>query len=180
MNQVLNLQIQLLLHQHGRKQVMEALATVENADLASIQNQIKSIKTRRRSKTRSPRKARRESAKDLIEAVHLEPEVKSIVREIALAYERRDFLPELRHVRHYLEEAGRDAGKLRFRTEALPEIVAVLASSTRAKLEALLASIEDTGGHNDLAVLASGILGSVDSTSLRRHADRRPEESTER
>ena len=35
MNQVLNLQIQLLLHQHGRKDVMEALAIVEDADLAS-------------------------------------------------------------------------------------------------------------------------------------------------
>ena len=180
MNQVLNLQIQLLLHQHGRKQVMEALATVENVDLTSIQNQIKSIQDRRKSKTRGPRNVRRESAKALIEAVHLEPEVKSIVREIALTYERKDFLPELRHVRHYLEEAGRDTGKLRFRTDALPEVVAVLASSTRATLEALLASIEDTGGHSDLAILASGILGSVDSTSLRRHADRRSEESTER
>ena len=180
MNQVLNLHIQLLLHQHGRKQVMESLAAVEDADLASIENQIQSIRDRRTSKTRSPRKARRASAKELIEAVHLEPEVKSLVRQIALAYERREFLPELRHVRHYLEEAGREAGKLRFRTEALPEVVAVLASCTRPKLEALLASIEDTGGHSDLAVLASGILGSANSMALRTHADRHPEESTEK
>lgn len=172
MNQVLNLQIQLLLHQHGRKQVMEALAAIENSDLASIQSQIQSIRNRRNSKTHKPRKtaksesgktARRENAKYLIETVHLEPEIKPLVRQIALAYERKEFLPELRHVRHYLDAAGRDADELRFRTEALPEVVAVLASCTRNELEALLASIEDTGGHNDLAVLASEILGPADS-----------------
>lgn len=168
MNQVLNLQLQLLLHQHGRKQVMEALAAVEDAELASIQEQIQSIKGRRKGTTRGLRKAaspgtrkptRRASAKALLEAVHLEPDVKALVRQIALAYERKEFLPELRHVRHYLEEAGRDAVKLRFRTEALPEVIEVLASYTRGRLEALIASIEDTGGRNDLAVLASGILG---------------------
>ena len=168
MNQVLNLQMQLLIHQHGRKQVMEALATVQDADLASIQNQIKSIQGRPGGTTRRPRKAaspdkrrpaRRASAKALLEAVHLEPDVKALVRQIALAYERKEFLPELRHVRLYLAEAGRDAGKLRFRTEALPEVIEVLASYTRGRLEALIASIEDTGGRNDLAVLASGILG---------------------
>lgn len=174
MNQVLNLQIQLLLHQHGRKQVMEALAAAEDADLASIQNQIQSIQNRRKSKTRSPRKAgsqasgkttRRESARVLIEAFHLEPEIRPLVRQIALAYERKEFLPELRHVRHYLAAAGRDANDLRFRTEALPEVISVLASCTRDRLEAVLANIEDTGSRNDLAVLASGILRPADSRS---------------
>ena len=53
MNQVLNLQIQLLLHQHGRKDVMEALAIVEKTDLASIQNEIQSLRNKRSSKTRA-------------------------------------------------------------------------------------------------------------------------------
>ena len=168
MNQVLNLQMQLLLHQHGRKQVMEALATVEDADLASIQNEIKSMRSWRKSKARGPGKAasadrrkttRRVSAKALIEAVQLGPEAKSLVEKIALAYEGKEFLPELRHVRQYLEEAGTDASKLRFRAEALPEVIAVLATYDLEKLEDLVAGFEDTGGHNDLALIASEILG---------------------
>lgn len=85
MNQVLNLQIQLLLHQHGRKDVMEALAIVEDADLASIQNEIQSLRNKRRSKTRAfggstngRKTRRRESAKDLIKEVQLEPDAKSL------------------------------------------------------------------------------------------------------
>ena len=55
MNRVLNLQMQLLVHQHGRKDVMEALEIVEDADLASIQNEIQSLRNKRRSKTRASR-----------------------------------------------------------------------------------------------------------------------------
>ncbi len=164
MNQVLNLQLQLLLHQHGRKDVMEALAIVEDEDIASIQNEIQSLRDKRRSKARRSGNAtggktrRRESAKELIEEVHLEPDAKSLVEQIALAYERREFLPELRHVRQYLEEAGKDASKMRFRVEALPEVIAVLATCSHDKLEELVASFEDTGGRNDLEILASEIL----------------------
>lgn len=164
MNQVLNLQIQLLLHQHGRKDVIEALAIVEDADLASIQNEIQSLRNKRRGKIHGSGNAdgrktrRRESAKELIKEVQLEPDAKSLVEQIALAYERKEFLPELRHVRQYLEEAGKDASKLRLRVEALPEVIAVLATCSHDKLKKLVASFEDTGGRNDLEILASEIL----------------------
>jgi len=169
MNQVLNLQIQLLLHQHGRKDVMEALAIVEDVDLASIQNEIQSLRNKRRSKTRASggntngrKTRRRESAKDLIKEVQLEPDAKSLVEQIALAYERKEFLPELRHVRQYLEEAGKDVSELRFRAEALPEVIAVLSTYSHDRLGKLVESFKYTGGRNDLEILTNEILKPVE------------------
>lgn len=168
MNRVLNLQMQLLLHQHGRRDVMEALAIVEDVDLASIQNEIQSLRNNRKRKTRASGNAngrktrRRESAKELIKEIELEPDAKSLVEQIALAYERKEFLPELRHVRQYLEEAGKDASKLRFRVDALPEVIAVLSTYSHNRLEKLVASFQYTGGRNDLEILTNEILKPVE------------------
>ena len=167
MNQVLNLQIQLLLHQHGRKDLMEALAIVEKTDLASIQNEIQSLRNKRSSKTRASgstnggKKRRRGDAKELINEVPLEPAAKPLVEQIALAYERKEFLPELRQVRQYLEDAGKDVSDLRFRVDALPEVIAVLSTYSHDRLEKLVASFQYTGGRNDLEILTNEILKPV-------------------
>ena len=102
------------------------------------------------------RKARsRASAKELIKEVQLEPAAKSLVEQIVLAYERKEFLPELRHVRQYLEEAGKDVSELRFRAEALPEVIAILSTYSHDRLGKLVESFKYTGGRNDLEILTN-------------------------
>ena len=78
-----------------------------------------------------------------------------------MAYERKEFLPELRQVRQYLEEAGKDVSDLRFRVDALPEVIAVLSTYSHDRLEKLVASFQYTGGRNDLGILANEILKPV-------------------
>lgn len=161
MNQILNLQMQLLLAQYGRKQILEELATVDGVDLAHIQRELQSAREKLEGRTRKKRSIRRKNAQELVEAAKLSSDVKPLIEQIALAYEGKEFLSELWRVRKFLESEGFDASRLRSRADALPKLITVLANHPRAKLEELIAGWEERGDRNDLALLTDVILGST-------------------
>ena len=165
MNQILNLQIQLLLAQYGRKQVLEVLAAVDGFDLAHIQRELQSARARLEAKARKRRNTRRKSAQELVETANLNSDVKPLIEQIALAYEGRELLSELWRVREFLESEGVDASKLRSRADALPKLIAVLANHPREKLEEVIAIWQERGDRNDLALLTDAILGSTKRTA---------------
>ena len=161
MNQMLNLQMQLLLAQYGRKQVLEELAAVDGVDLAHIQRELQSTREKLEGRARKKRSIHRKNAQELVEAAKLSSDVKPLIEQIALAYERKEFLSELWRVRKFLESEGFDASKLRSRADAFPKLITILATHPRAKLEELIASWGEHGGQNDLALLTDAILGST-------------------
>lgn len=183
MNRILNLQVQLLLAQHGRRRVIEAVADADGADLESIQKELDAMRTRsegrakptgktRRKKeldamrarseggTKPTRKTRRKSARELIEAARIDPGVKPLVERIATGYEDKEYLSELWRVKRFLESEGVDVTRIRSRADALPRVIEVLANRSPERLEALLKSWGRRGSRNDLAVLAEAIMGS--------------------
>ena len=88
-----------------------------------------------------------------------------MIEQFASAYERKEYLSELWRVRRFLESEGVDAGKLRSRADALPKLIKVLATHPREKLEMLIASWEERGDRNDLALVANAILGPARKTA---------------
>ena len=165
MNQMLNLQVQLLLAQYGRKQVLEVLAVVDGVDLAHVQRELQSARARLEDKAKKKRSTRRRNAQELVEAAKPSSDVRPLVEKIALAYERKECLSELWRVRKFLESEGVDASKLRSRTDALPKLIAVLATRPRDKLEELIADWGRHGNRNDLALLTDAILGANKRTA---------------
>ena len=159
MNRILNLQVQLLLAQHGRRRVIEAVADADGADLESIQKELDAMRARSEGGTKPTRKTRRKSARELIEAARIDPGVKPLVERIAAGYEDKEYLSELWRVKRFLESEGVDVTRIRSRADALPRVIEVLANRSPERLEALLKSWGRRGNRNDLAVLAEAIMG---------------------
>ena len=89
----------------------------------------------------------------------MDPDIRPVMEQIALAYEAREILPEPWRVKDFLESEGIDRAKVRSRAEALPKVVAVLAGKAPARLETLLRRWPKHAQQGDLAMMAEAILG---------------------
>ena len=89
----------------------------------------------------------------------MDPDIRPVMEQIALAYEAREILPEPWRVKDFLESEGIDRAKVRSRAEALPKVVAVLAGKAPARLETLLRRWRKHAQQGDLAMMAEAILG---------------------
>lgn len=157
-SRLLELELRLLIARHGKTRVAEALSAIEDVDVAVLDEWIKDY----RSKTKGKRTERRPSRniEKMIQATNLDDlEARRLVERLAFAYQNREFLPELREVKRFLEWRGVAGAKLRSRADAFPKVVRVLAD---CKLDELQTLNEEKGRHeSDLGVLTEQILGSV-------------------
>jgi len=152
---LIGLEVRLLLARYGKRRVLEALAAIHQVDLAAIETEIERYEARAKDKKRS----RRKGIPELVEDARLDRAMRSIVEKIAYAYESKEFLPELRAVKRFLESQGISADKLRSRADALPKVIDVLAHQSKEGLEKLVADSKKAG-RGDLGVIADQILGS--------------------
>ncbi|MCZ0945690.1 MAG: hypothetical protein OXJ53_21760 [Gammaproteobacteria bacterium] len=153
MNRYLDLRTRMLVTEFGKKRVLEALATIEGVDLHTVERELAACQERKRtSKVR-----RRKSVPELLDQARVRADIRPALERVALAYESRQFLPDLSKVRNFLGERGVDPSKLRSRADALPKVIGVLARESADSLECLLASSRNDRG--DLGILADHILG---------------------
>lgn len=160
MHSELRMYVQLLVAYNGRQRVLEELASIEDVDLATLEREIEQVRAHVRSKTPARRKPRRrktalESTKDVV----LGDDIRPVVESLVLAYEGKEFLPDLWRVRQFLESHGIAASNIRSRREALPRVIGVLSRLESGELETLATESKDKRG--DLSVLTDHILGPV-------------------
>ena len=173
-NQALALRTKLLVAEYGRKQVMAALAQVENVKFADIEREVDAVREKK-----SGRRRRSKTLDDLLEEAELDPQTLLLVKRIARAYENKRYLPELWRVRRFLESHGVDASKLRSRAAAFPLVVDVLGGLSVSELtEMEVGSRESAKG--DLGIFAEQILGSPKdqgrkAKGMARESDEREE-----
>ena len=86
--------------------------------------------------------------------------VRDLVEKLARAYKERDFLPEFRDVRRFLESRRISVGKFRSRSDAFPTLLRVLAQHDLEELTAL--DEGRTAAGSDLGLITDQILGSRD------------------
>ena len=134
---LLGLELRLLIARHGKARVSEVLSSIGDTNLATLDSDVKAYEGRtRRSKARS---RSRKSIDEMIREANLEnPDTERFVRKLALAYEDRQFLPELREAKRFLESRRTSVEKFRSRADALPAVVKVLAQTEPDELATLV------------------------------------------
>ena len=153
---LLGIELRLLIARHGRTRVSEVLSSIEDDDLATLDSDVKAYEGRTRKSRVQPRP--RKSIDEMIREAHPEnPRAEGLIRKLALAYEDRQFLPELREVKRFLESRRTLAARFRSRADALPAVVRVLAQTGPEELATLDEQRETRGG--DLGIIANQILG---------------------
>ena len=153
-DQFLDLDVRLLVVRHGKRRVLEAIASMSNQSIEGLEDEIRQLEER---KKRSGRGVR--TATELVDAacqgrLEVHPAVSTLVGR----YENRTFLPQLRQVERFLDQAGVKHGKLKSRSAALPKVVQALASLSPAQLE----QFTEEGmisGVSEFSLLANEIMG---------------------
>ena len=161
---LLDLELRLLIARHGRTRVSEALSAIGDVDVAGINTGIKAYehKAERNRAQRRPRKTMAEMVRD---AHPKSFEARSLLEELGRAYEGKEFLPELREVRRFLESRGSSATTFRSRADALPTVLRVLALCALDELQALHNKRRDRG--SDLGIITAQILGPANQSGTR-------------
>ena len=85
------------------------------------------------------------------------PDIEEPLRLLAVGFQNRTFLPNLRDVQRFLERTNSKPGKLKSREAAIPVLFRSLGKLTRDELLDL-AQKNDVSGDSDFAILAREIM----------------------
>jgi len=149
----LEYEIALLLAKYGRSAVLEMLA--KKLELTSTQLEI--ILQAGITETNS-RDGRKESPINLLSELALaHPDKGQLLRKLAVRFENRTFLPELRDVRRFFEQHAGPIGILKTRAESLPKLLRLLAELDLGELEGL-SQPQSKDTYSALGVISDAIL----------------------
>lgn len=155
-NTLLDLELRLLVARHGKARVSEALSAIVDVDLAAIDAGIKEYGDASK-RSKAPRRPGK-SVEDMLRNLNgNDPETRPFIEKLARAYGNREFLPELRDVRYFLQARRIPAERFRSRTDAFPVLLHVLAECRLDELQAL--DEERRTRRSDLGIIADQILG---------------------
>ncbi len=153
---LLDIDVRLLVLRYGRQKVLAALSRLVEQTPADLEEQLQALAQ----KTSSGRKKAPNLA--LVEIAVSEcrdrSEVMEPLRALALAFENRTFLPNLRDVLRFLDRAGAPAQKFKSRAIAGPVVIRTLSKLPKDELISL-ASRNSSGGESDYSLLSRAIMG---------------------
>jgi hypothetical protein len=152
-NDLLDIDVRLLLVRYGRNKVLQALAHLSEQTVEDLERQLQAIQQ----KSTKPKRLL-PSVKELAEqAAQEHSEIAEPLRTLAVRFENRTFLPQLRDVQRFLDRAGVAHGKLKSRAAAAPTVIRTLAKLPPDSLAQLL--VDKTSADSDYALLARAIMG---------------------
>ena len=123
---LLDLELRLLVARHGKARIANTLSTImEDVDLAAIGDQIKAYEER--TKKNKARHRPNKSIEEMVRKADPAPSIAGIVERLARAYDKKEFLPEFRDVKRFLESRRVPTTKFRSRSDAFPAVLRVLA-----------------------------------------------------
>jgi hypothetical protein len=153
MDDLLKLDVQILLLRHGRRKVLDMLATLEERTAEQLELELRAAQGRREKRVRKT-----SSALDLLPEISSSvPEVAEALRVLATRYENRMFLPQIRDVQRFLDRLGVAHKTLRSRRDAARRVMIALSKLTLDQL-IQLAKLPESNS-SDYADLAREIMG---------------------
>jgi hypothetical protein len=162
-DQLLDIDIGLLILRYGRQRVIRALAALGEQSPEELEEQLRMAEQRRKSN----RTKLKPSLLDLAAAASVQrPDISEPLRALAIGFENRTFLPELRDAQRFLDRANSSQKKLKSRAGAGPALIRALARLTREDL-VRLAGVHDSAGESEFSLLARALMGS----SAREQSD---------
>ena len=155
-NDLLDIDVRLLILRYGRQKVVSSLARLVEQTPAALEEQLGTLE---QVKNTTPKQASKHS---LVELASLEcvdhDETLEPLRALAVAYESRRFLPNLRDVHLFLDRTGKPNQKFKSREAAGSILIRTLSKMSNEELTQL-ASRYAEGGESDYALLSKAIMG---------------------
>ena len=179
---LLDLELRLLIARHGKARVSAALSAIGDVDLDVLDTGIREYEdeyipsaSEHEDGSRN-RTSHRRASKSIEEMVQdSNPNgaaAKRYMERLAHAYQDKEFLPELRAVKRFLQSRGVQTEKLRSRSDALSTVLRVLAECELEELQALNEEKEIRG--SDLGMLTDQILGTTKSGKRQERLTKMP------
>jgi len=150
----LTLQMKLLIARYGYRHVVETLAGAHECSLEEVDAMLSRLQDRRRKRRTKPPDSYGEILQEITRS---RPETRELIEKLGALYQSRTFLPELRHVNHFLERHG-VSRRHSSRREALRAVIQVLGSLDEHELRDLLESTLEVGTSGEFAALANQIM----------------------
>jgi N-glycosylase/DNA lyase len=154
MNELLKIELRLMMLRHGRREIIQALASLSNQTLEEIERELRGVEERKRKRVR-----RVHSAIDFLPEIGQDrPEALETLRTLAARYDARTFLPQFGEVKRFLERSNSAAIRVKSRRDAARQVMTAL---SRASLDELnrLAKASEGERDSDYAELARQIMG---------------------
>lgn len=160
-DELLDLDVRLLVLRYGRQRVLEALAQLGEQSLMQLDAQLRTLQEQSKM-ARSQGSKKKTLAEAVATACGERPEITEALRTIALGFENRTLLPNLRDVARFLDRIGAPTGTLKSRVVAGPILIRALAKLPRQDLEKIVA-MEASGHVSDYSLLSQAIMRSSSS-----------------
>jgi len=153
-DKLLEIEVRLLVLRHGRPKVLQALARLSEQTIEDLENQLRAAEQKSKAKRSKP------SITDFLASECQEhPEIAESLRALAVGFENRTFLPQLRDVQRFLDRIGVSSGKLKSRASAAPLLIRLLAKLPPEDLARMVAS-DRSVSESDYSLLARAIMKS--------------------
>jgi len=153
--ELLDIDVRLLVLRYGRQKVLTALSRLVEQTPAELE---KLLQTSGHKTAVGRKKAPSQS---LIEVAAWEcrqrAEITETLRALAVAFENRSFLPNLRDAQRFLDRIGASSQKLRSRAVAGPIVIRALSKLPNDELASIAA--RDASVESDYALLSRAIMG---------------------
>jgi len=169
-DQLVQLEVRILLLKHSRQKVLRALGQLGDQTPDQIEQQIQAMEQKRRSRRTKP---------TVVELAAKEAkgreEIEEPLRTLAVAFENKTFMPQLRDIQRFLDQAA-PTGKLRSRKAAAPALFRALANLPKEELDQL-ATTDDAPGESDYQLLAQAIMGTSEREGEKTQKSSGPQSS---
>ena len=152
---ILNIEIRLLIVKYGYKNILEALSKTKGTSIDEIESLIVSLQKKSAIRKPTKKKSVMEVAEDVISGA----ENHASLHKLALKYQNKEFLPQLKDVRRFLERSGIKSNKLKSRLNSTKKVFEFLKGLSKHELESLLTEIPENG-ESAFSALANEIIGS--------------------
>jgi hypothetical protein len=163
--ELLDIDVRLLVLRYGRQKVLAALSRLVEQTPTELEQQLQTLGY----KTSADRK--KAPNPSLVEVAASEcredSEIMEPLRILALAFENRSFLPNLRDVQRFLDRAGASPKKFKSRAIAGPVVIRALSKLPKDELTGL-ASRDASGGESDYSLLSRAIMGGASDDRSNR------------
>lgn len=153
---LLELELRLLIARYGRAKVLKALSRIGKTDLKTIEAAVQDYEKSVAKKERR-RKDVQATAEFLESCETSTPEARRLLEGLVRAFEDREFLPELRDARHFLQRHGVRAAQFRSRQAAFPVVLRTLSERTEAELASIDEERRDARG--PMTIISDHLLG---------------------
>jgi len=157
-DQFLEIDVRLLVLRYGRQRVLNTIARLTDQTFEELEQHLQTVEQK-------PKAAQTNASKPaLVEIVASEcrerPDIAESLRTIALDFENRTFLPELRDVKRLFDRIGVPSSKLKSRIAAGPLLIRTLSKLSREEL-LRLAQRDKVPGESDYSLLSRAIMGTA-------------------